>query len=111
MTTGLPRANGQVERLNSVIISVLSKLSLDDPIKWYRHVDRVQQVINSTFSRSINSSPFEVLFGIQMRSLDDIQIKKLLDEEYLALYNNQRENLREDAKKSILKIQDENRRS
>ena len=46
-----------------------------------------------------------------MRSPDDIQIKKLLDEEYRALYNNQREDLREDAKKSILKIQEENRRS
>jgi len=52
-TTGLPRVKGQVERLNAIIIPVLSKLSVDDPTKWYRHVDRVQQAINSTFSRAL----------------------------------------------------------
>lgn len=31
VTTGFPRANGQIERLNTVIISVLSKLSIDNP--------------------------------------------------------------------------------
>jgi len=31
--TGDPRANGQVERLNATIVSVLSKLSIDDPSK------------------------------------------------------------------------------
>jgi len=59
-TTDLPRVNGQVERLNAIIIPVLSKLSVDDSTKWYRHVDRVQQAINSTFSRSINATPFEL---------------------------------------------------
>lgn len=60
ITTGLPRVNGQVERLNAIIISVLSKLGIDDPV---RYVDRVQQTINSTFSRSINTTPFELLVG------------------------------------------------
>ncbi|GFU11892.1 pro-Pol polyprotein [Trichonephila clavipes] len=31
ITTGLPRANGQVERINRTIIPVLSKMSEDDP--------------------------------------------------------------------------------
>lgn len=35
VTTGLPRANGQGERLNSTIINVLAKLSVKDPTKWY----------------------------------------------------------------------------
>ncbi|GFX54439.1 transposon Tf2-6 polyprotein [Trichonephila clavipes] len=33
ITTGLPRANGQVERINRTIIPVLSKMSEDDPTK------------------------------------------------------------------------------
>jgi len=33
ITTGLPRANGQVERLNRTILSVLSKLTVDEPDK------------------------------------------------------------------------------
>ncbi|GFW48770.1 retrovirus-related Pol polyprotein from transposon 412 [Trichonephila clavipes] len=33
ITTGLPRSNGQIEKQNSTIIAVLSKLSVDDPEK------------------------------------------------------------------------------
>ena len=31
ITTGVPRGNGQVERINRIIISVLTKLSIDAP--------------------------------------------------------------------------------
>ena len=31
ITTGLPRANCQVERINGIIVPVLTKLSLDNP--------------------------------------------------------------------------------
>lgn len=48
VTTGLPRANGQIKRINRVIIPVLSKIFLDNPGKWYQHVNRVQQAMNST---------------------------------------------------------------
>ncbi|GFX70479.1 hypothetical protein TNCV_4474131 [Trichonephila clavipes] len=63
ITTGLPRANGQVERINRTIIPVLSKMSEDDPTKWFKHVPSLQEVLNSTFQRSINTTPFELLFG------------------------------------------------
>ncbi|GFU16495.1 transposon Ty3-I Gag-Pol polyprotein [Trichonephila clavipes] len=62
ITTGLPRSNGQIEKQNSTIIAVLSKLSVDDPEKC--------------------SIPRE-----------------------------QRDALRQDAKKQIYKVQDENRRT
>jgi hypothetical protein len=40
VTTDLPfRANGQVERLNSIIISVLAKLGVNNSSKWYTFVD------------------------------------------------------------------------
>lgn len=42
ITTGVPRANGQVERLNTVIINVLAKLSMNEPDQWYRQVPKVQ---------------------------------------------------------------------
>lgn len=38
ITAGLPRANGQIERINRTIIPVLAKISIDDPTKWYKHV-------------------------------------------------------------------------
>ncbi|GFU97835.1 retrovirus-related Pol polyprotein from transposon 297 [Trichonephila clavipes] len=64
-TMSLPRANGQVERINRTIIPVLSKMSEDDPTKWFKHVPSLQEVLNSTFQRSINTTPFELLFGTQ----------------------------------------------
>lgn len=36
ITTGIPRANGQVKRLNSIIISVLTKLCQSESKKWYK---------------------------------------------------------------------------
>jgi len=68
ITTGVPRANGQVERLNATIVSVLSKLSLDEPSKWYKFVSQVQQTINSTYCRSTHTTSFELLVGMNMRT-------------------------------------------
>ncbi|GFX92513.1 hypothetical protein TNCV_710181 [Trichonephila clavipes] len=35
IATGVPRRNGQVERIHRTLIPVLTKLSLDDSTKWY----------------------------------------------------------------------------
>ena len=58
ITIVLPRENCQVEHLNIVIISILVKLSVEIHTKWYLRVSDVQQVINSTYNRSINTTPF-----------------------------------------------------
>ncbi|XP_037806852.1 uncharacterized protein LOC119600595 isoform X1 [Lucilia sericata] len=110
ITTGLPRANGQVERLNSVIISVLSKLSIDDPSKWYKFVGRVQQIINSTYHRSVDTTPFEMLIGTKMKTKDDIQLKELVEKELVADYDEQRNEIRRAAKQQLLEVQAENKR-
>ncbi|GBM86924.1 hypothetical protein AVEN_151823-1 [Araneus ventricosus] len=47
ITTGIPRGNGQIERMHRILILVLSKLSRDDPTKWFKHVPTIQRVINS----------------------------------------------------------------
>ncbi|GFU54789.1 pro-Pol polyprotein [Trichonephila clavipes] len=36
IATGVPRGNGQVERIHRTLIPVLTKLSLDDSTKWYK---------------------------------------------------------------------------
>lgn len=110
-TTGLPRVNGQVERLNSIIILVLSKLRVGDPTKWYRNVNRVQQATNSTFVRSINTSPFELLVGVKKRTKDDLQIRDLLNKKAIAVFNEDHSELRTKAKTLILKIQNENKKA
>ncbi|GFX19872.1 transposon Tf2-6 polyprotein [Trichonephila clavipes] len=99
IATGVPRGNGQVERIHRTLIPVLTKLSLDDSTKWYKYVDRLQRILNSTISRSTKWTPFELLVGIKMRNKEDILIKDFLLEEMAKELLEQREFLRNDAKK------------
>ncbi|GFV39598.1 retrovirus-related Pol polyprotein from transposon 17.6 [Trichonephila clavipes] len=111
IATGVPRGNGQVERIHRTLIPVLTKLSLDDSTKWYKYVDRLQRILNSTISRSTKWTPFELLVGIKMRNKEDILIKDLLLEEMAKQLLEQREFLRNDAKKNIETLQSENRKT
>ncbi|GFX32883.1 retrovirus-related Pol polyprotein from transposon 17.6 [Trichonephila clavipes] len=110
IATGVPRGNGQVERIHRTLIPVLTKLSLDDSTKWYKYVDRLQRILNSTISRSTKWTPFELLVGIKMRNKEDILIKDLLLEEIAKELLKQREFLRNDAKKNIETLQSEKER-
>ncbi|GFV99725.1 hypothetical protein TNCV_5080851 [Trichonephila clavipes] len=111
IATGVPRGNGQVERIHRTLIPVLIKLSLDDSTKWYKYVDRLQRILNSTISRSTKWTPFELLVGTKMRNKEDILIKDLLLEEMAKKLLEQREFLRNDAKKNIETLQSENRKT
>lgn len=108
ITTGIPRGNGQVERIQKNIVSILTKMCIENPALWYRHVSRVQRALNSTFHRSIKMSPFELLTGTKMKCREDIEIYNLLEQEMVETYMTDREELRMKAKQEILKIQDEN---
>lgn len=107
-TTGIPRGNGQVERLNSIIISVLTKLCQQEQKNWYRHLPAVQKIINSTHQRAIKATPFEVLTGVKMRTKSDQQIVEMLNDENMEEFTDDREQIREIAKQEIQKIQREN---
>lgn len=111
ITTGLPRANGQVERMNLTIASILAKLSFEDPSRWYKHVDAVQRAMNSTFSRSIGRTPFELLMGVKMRNPADLRIAEIIAEEAVDEFDAKRDEIREAAKEQISKVQEENKRS
>ncbi|GFV64493.1 hypothetical protein TNCV_105821 [Trichonephila clavipes] len=111
IATGVPRGNGQVERIHRTLIPVLTKLSLDDSTNWYKYVDRLQRILNSTISRSTKWTPFELLVGIKMRNKEDNLIKDLLLEEMEKDLLEQREFLRNDAKKNIETLQSENRKT
>lgn len=111
ITTGVPRGNGQVERVHRTIIPVLTKLCIEKPGLWYRHVGRVQMALNSTYQRSVNTTPFEMLIGKKMKRQDDIEIYELLQQEGRDNYMENREDLRKRAKQQILEVQQENRRN
>lgn len=111
ITTGVPRGNGQVERMNGIVIPILSKLSNDDPEKWYRHTSRLQSIMNSTTTRSTGKSPFEMLFGVKMRTDDDQLLATQLEEALQNDFVERRQEMRNAAKINIAKLQDENRKS
>lgn len=52
IATGVPRGNGQVERIHKIVIPMLTKLCLKSPASWYKHIEAIQEVINSTPPRS-----------------------------------------------------------
>lgn len=81
ITTGVPRGNSQVERMNSIIISTLTKMCIEEPGHWYKHVSKLQRVINSTYQRSINTTPFELLIGVKLKLKEDLCILQFLEEE------------------------------
>ncbi|GFW11588.1 hypothetical protein TNCV_3811071 [Trichonephila clavipes] len=110
IATGVPRGNGQVERIHRTLIPLLTKLSLDDSTKWYKYVDRLQRILNSTISRSTKWTPFKLLVGIKMRNKGRHLIKDLLLEEMVKELLEQREFLKNDAK-NIETLQSENRKT
>ncbi|UYV81297.1 SNRNP200 [Cordylochernes scorpioides] len=109
ITTGVPRGNGQVERINRTIVSVLTKLSIDNPQEWHKHVRKLQKALNSTHQRSIRMSPFELLVGVKMRKEEDLRLLEMIEEDLALTFDEERDQKRKAAKQEILKIQEENR--
>lgn len=111
ITTGVPRSNGQVERVNRTIIPLLTKLSAPKPEEWYKHLSVVQRYLNATPHRSTGKSPFKLLFGTNIRLKDDPEIREIIEEEWVNMFEEQRDELRREAKEKISKIQKENIRN
>ncbi|GFW53674.1 transposon Tf2-9 polyprotein [Trichonephila clavipes] len=70
ITTGVPRGNGQIERMHETIIPVLTKLTIEEPEKWFKHVHRLQRIMNSATTCSTKFTPFEVLIGLKLKQKD-----------------------------------------
>ncbi|XP_055928750.1 uncharacterized protein LOC129959880 [Argiope bruennichi] len=111
ITTGIPRGNGQVERVHGTLIPLLAKLSINGPTKWYTHVQAAQRVFNSTAPRSTKFTPFELMIGVQMRHKNDQKILDILQEEYEQMVIDNHEDIREEARQNILRLQEENKRA
>ncbi|XP_076247919.1 uncharacterized protein LOC143187733 [Calliopsis andreniformis] len=101
----------QVKRVNRTLIPLLTKLSAPKTDEWYKFLDMCQRCFNTTPSRSIKTTPFQILFGIDPRYRDDPQIVELLECEWENVFQENRDELREEARQNILKIQQENRKS
>lgn len=83
IVTGVPRGNGQVERVNRTLIPVLTKLSMPHPETWHKYIGKAQQYLNHVSSRSTGFSPFVLQFGVPMKLKEDLRIRETIEKEFL----------------------------
>lgn len=81
ITTGILRANGQVERVNRTLIPLLTNLSNPKRNEWYKYLDLAQQYMNTSMHRSIGTDPFHLLFGSRARLRDNPEVRKSIENE------------------------------
>lgn len=104
-TTGVPRGNGQAERVNRTLLNMLSKLSAENPCKWFKEVPRVQRAINAHGHATTGKSPFELMFGVRMKNLTDDKLGEILQQEIYEEFERDRQEMRYNARKAIEEAQ------
>jgi len=85
-------------------------LSHESAGDWYKHVSKVQQIINSTPPRSTLVSPFKILTGTEMRLPNDLELNLLIKESFVKNLDEERELVRVKASENIKQLQTENKR-
>ena len=63
IATGAARANGQVERVMSVLTNMFTAVEVDAHSSWQSALDDIQLAINSTINRVTRSSPLELMIA------------------------------------------------
>ena len=58
-----PEGNGQVERFNATLLSMLRALPENHKAKWASHVSKLVYAYNATRNEATGFSPFYLLFG------------------------------------------------
>ncbi|XP_066952537.1 uncharacterized protein [Macrobrachium rosenbergii] len=85
-----PAANGKIERQHSVLKSILKKLCSLKPNLWHKFIPAALFSMREIPSDSSGFSPFEILYGRQVRGplsiLLDVWSNKNLDDEETNLY-------------------------
>ncbi|XP_011687110.1 PREDICTED: uncharacterized protein LOC105449550 [Wasmannia auropunctata] len=94
IAVGTPRANGQVERFNRIIIPMLAKLS-ESPSDWDSVLHRIEYYLNNTMCRATSETPARLLFGLGQKGEPNDLLRDFL--QLLKQQNTERYNLRRKA--------------
>ena len=77
-------ANGQVERMNQMIIRMIGKLEQDKKARWSEHLPEMLAAYNGTHSAVTGYSPYFLLFGRKSRMPVDCLFPTLRDSPHQA---------------------------
>ena len=106
VATASPQGNGQVERINRIVVPMIAKLT--DQKKWYQVLNDAEFALNNSVNKSTGETPSKLLFGInQNRKISD-NIQEYLDQASAPEKN--LETLREKANREIKNSQQYNKR-
>lgn len=76
-----PRANGQCERYNKTIVTMLATTTVEgESDRWDTHVKKLQSAMNTSFNKSINTTPVQALFGYQARPMAEAALLNSLED-------------------------------
>jgi hypothetical protein len=79
VTASYRACSNPTERMNGSVIQALRTLCLDNKKEWTENLAHVAFALRSTYSQSLNFSPFHILFGKSMRLGFDIAIPEDVD--------------------------------
>lgn len=85
VATASPQANGQVERVNRVLKSMLGKLS--EPLNhadWSKRLLQVEAAMNNSVHSIIKQTPSKLLFGVEQRGDFIDELTEYLDAEKIS---------------------------
>lgn len=104
-TAGIPWSNDQVERLRRTLIPLIRRLSREEPHEWCKHLKTAQKYLNATPTRSTNIAPFQLMFGTRIRMRDDFRMWQVIEEEWAAMFEEERTQVQTEARLRLAKIQ------
>ena len=110
VATGSPQANGQVERVNRVLKTILSKIT--NPLNhsdWVNKLTDVEFAINNSVNCSTRKTPYMLLFGVEQRGRNIDHLTEYLEEKFPRKEQNLEVN-RLDAAENIEDMQNKNQK-
>lgn len=102
-----PQANGQVERINRILKSVLSKIS--EPVRhsdWHKLLGKVEYAINNSVHSVTKQTPCKLLFGVDQKGRDVDTLTEYLDDLHFSKEDHNLTALRRDADCRINELQE-----
>ena len=86
---------------------LLTKLTIDDGTKRFKHFDKLQKILNIAITRITKIATFQLQTGLQIKTKEGFIIRDILKEEYKRCFVENREEHIEKKQNNKNKIQED----